>query len=71
MGCQDLCEIQKDNCQALHLGETNTLERYTLGSPWLGRSSEEKDLGVFVGSKVNMSRQHSLAAMEATASCPA
>ena len=61
-------KFKKDRCQALHLGETNTLERYTLGSPWLGRTSEEKDLGVFVGSELNMSQQHSLADMEATAS---
>ena len=64
-------KFKKDKCQALRLGETNALERYRVESPWLGRTSEEKDLGVFVGSELNMSQQHSLAAMEATASWPA
>lgn len=68
---RNFVKFKKDKCQALHLRETNTLERYRVGSPCLGRTSEEKDLGVFVGSKLNMSQQHSLADMEATASWPA
>jgi len=40
-----------------HLGHNNTMERYRLGEAWLESCLAEKDLGVLVNRRLNMSQQ--------------
>jgi len=44
-------------CQVLHLGHYNPTQCYKLGEEWLQSGPAEKDLGVLVGSQLNMSQQ--------------
>jgi len=65
LACVNRMEFNKAKCKVLHMGRGNPKYKHRLGRQWLESSPEEKDLGVWVGEKLNMTRLCALAAHKA------
>ena len=62
---KNLTKFNKNKCKVLHLGKHNPGVQHRLGSTQLGSSSVERDLGVLMDNKHNMSEHCAAGAKKA------
>ncbi|PKU37747.1 rna-directed dna polymerase from mobile element jockey-like [Limosa lapponica baueri] len=55
LACVNLMKFKQAKCKVLHFDHSNPKQKYRLDGQWIESIPEEKDLGVLVDEKLNMS----------------